>query len=435
MIDAGKLTPSPREVPRMKPILPLPALAAAALIWTAASAVAEDHRTLTGEVTYLDRMALPPEATLIVEVTGPGGDLLSEAHLPTEGRQVPIPFSLGLPEGETGTFRAGLALAGRVVWLGDPVALPAGTVDLGQIVLPRIGPVALPIAFRCGAHMIRLGFAGEDAVMDTGLGRAVLRPAPAASGARYETAESGTWLWTQGDAALVSIAGTALPECRAALPPPETPYDAGGNEPFWSLRIDAGRLLLSRLGMEDLTLPVTEVTLTGEGDILVTAADPGQALRAVVRRRSALCRDTMSGLPHPETVEVSMGDETLAGCGGDPWALLTGRTWVVEDIGGAGVIDGARTTLGFDASGRAYGSASCNRFSGAVEMTGEGPRFGPMATTMMACPDAVMAQERRMLDALAEVFTFDIDDSGALRLIGPPGPVITARAATDGTEP
>jgi heat shock protein HslJ len=58
-----------------------------------------------------------------------------------------------------------------------------------------------------------------------------------------------------------------------------------------------------------------------------------------------------------------------------------------------------------------------------------------MATTMMACPDAIMAQERRMLDALAEVYAFDIDDTGALLLIGPSGPVITARAATDGSDP
>jgi heat shock protein HslJ len=47
----------------------------------------------------------------------------------------------------------------------------------------------------------------------------------------------------------------------------------------------------------------------------------------------------------------------------------------------------------------------------------------------MACPEAVMAQERRMFDALSGVYAFDIDDSGALVLIGPAGPVLTARAA------
>ena len=37
---------------------------------------------------------------------------------------------------------------------------------------------------------------------------------------------------------------------------------------------------------------------------------------------------------------------------------------------------------------------------------------------MMACPDPLMEQERRMLDALEQVTRFDIAEDGALRLIG-----------------
>lgn len=46
-----------------------------------------------------------------------------------------------------------------------------------------------------------------------------------------------------------------------------------------------------------------------------------------------------------------------------------------------------------------------------------------------------MAQERRFFDALAEFSRLDIDASGALILHGPGGPLVTARAATDGSAP
>jgi heat shock protein HslJ len=411
-------------------------IALAAALFLASVVTAQDMRSLTGNATYLDRMALPPDATLMLEVTGPDGAILAEARIPTDGRQVPIPFALDLPAGTEGTLRAGLTMGAQIGWLGAPIAIAGDTEDLGELVLQRFQPMGFVSAFRCGEHVIRVGFAGDSAVMDTGTERLVLQPVRAASGARYEAeSDPDTWFWNQGDSALVSLAGTQLPECTMSLPMGDTPSRAGGNEPFWSITVDGGEMLLVRLDMDDLTLPVTESTLTDTGVIVVTAADPDRGLRAVLERLPELCRDTMSGMPHPETVRLSMGDHTIHGCGGDPWSLLTGRTWVVEDIGDAGIIDSSRATLGFDASGRAYGSASCNRFNGAVELTGEGLRFGPMATTMMACPDAIMAQERRMLDALAEVYAFDIDDTGALLLFGPSGPVITARAATDGSDP
>lgn len=46
-----------------------------------------------------------------------------------------------------------------------------------------------------------------------------------------------------------------------------------------------------------------------------------------------------------------------------------------------------------------------------------------------------MAQERRFLDTLTQVISFDIGPDGALILRGPSGPLVTARAATDGSAP
>jgi heat shock protein HslJ len=412
-------------------------IALAILSFISYPAFAQNVKVLSGQVSYRERVALSPDAILMIEVTDTNRSTIAEARIPTEGRQVPISFEIAVPDTAEGTLRAGLSTGGRIDWLGDPVALDTGmSGDIGELVLNRFQPMGFVSAFRCGDRMIRVGFAGENAILDTGSERLVLAPSPAASGARYEAeGDSDTWFWNQGDSALVSLGGEELPECRMTFPLDDTPYNASGNEPFWSVTIEDGQMTLVRLGMDDLTMPVTETGLTDAGDILMIAADTERGLRTVIVRKPTLCRDSMTGMPHPEVVEVSMGDHTIMGCGGDPWSLLIGQTWVVEDIAGGGVIDNARATLGFDAAGRVFGTGSCNRYNGPATLTGETLSFGALASTSMACPDAVMTQERRFFDALAEVSRFDIDDTAALILIGPAGPLVTARAATDGSAP
>lgn len=398
---------------------------------------AQDNRILSGEVSYRERIALPPDAILIVEVMGIDRSLIAEARIPTEGRQVPIPFEIEVPNDAEGTLRAGLSTGGRVDWLSDSVESDATTSgDIGELALRRFQPKGFVATFRCGDRVIRVGFSDEDAVLDAGSERLILAPSRAASGSRYEAeGDPDTWFWNQGDSALVSLGGEELPECRMSLPMEDAPYRAGGNEPFWSMTIEAGQMTLLRLGMDDLTMPVTENGLSDTGDILIIAADTERALRAVILRKPTLCRDSMTGMPHPETVELSMGDHTIKGCGGDPWSLLVGRTWVIEDIAGGGVIDRARATMGFDAAGRVYGSGSCNRYNGPATLNGETLSLGALASTKMACPEAIMTQEQRFFSALSEVSGFDIDETGALILRGPSGPLVLARAATDGSAP
>lgn len=79
-----------------------------------------------------------------------------------------------------------------------------------------------------------------------------------------------------------------------------------------------------------------------------------------------------------------------------------GPAWTVEDVGGRGVIDRARTELVL-AEGRAAGSGGCNRFTGGYTLDGASLRFGALAATQMACAPAVMDQERRFFAAMAEV--------------------------------
>lgn len=110
----------------------------------------------------------------------------------------------------------------------------------------------------------------------------------------------------------------------------------------------------------------------------------------------------------------------------DPTPLL-GREWVIEDIAGSGVVDDSQPTLRFLADGRLAGSAGCNRIIGSYT-TNPGQltvRIG--GTTMMACPEALMNQERKLLDALPTVTRYRFDATGALILLAADGSTITAR--------
>lgn len=118
---------------------------------------------------------------------------------------------------------------------------------------------------------------------------------------------------------------------------------------------------------------------------------------------------------------------TLNGCGGDPAALLQGGEWVVEDLRGGGIVDRSRITLNFGTDGRVGGAASCNRYTAAYALSGEGLTISKAAATMMACAPALMQQERLFLDLLAQVRHFTLDATGALVLHAADGRTISAR--------
>jgi heat shock protein HslJ len=104
----------------------------------------------------------------------------------------------------------------------------------------------------------------------------------------------------------------------------------------------------------------------------------------------------------------------LAGCaargtGSHAPGNLVGTAWRLVDLGGAAVLGSVDATLEFPEAGKVAGSGSCNRFSGSVETSGETIRVGNLASTRMACVEAVMSQEERYFGALqgAERVTLD----------------------------
>lgn len=106
---------------------------------------------------------------------------------------------------------------------------------------------------------------------------------------------------------------------------------------------------------------------------------------------------------------------------------LVGREWRIEDVDGMGVIDFSNATLDFGADGHLSGNATCNRLIGSYRTDGEAITIEPAGATMMACPEALMAQEQRILDLLPKIERYVIDETGALILIAADGRTIAAR--------
>lgn len=108
-------------------------------------------------------------------------------------------------------------------------------------------------------------------------------------------------------------------------------------------------------------------------------------------------------------------------------APLLGRAWIIEDIAGGGTIDNSQPALHFLADGRLAGSTGCNRIIGAYRTEDAQLTLTPAGTTMMACSEALMVQESKLLDLLAQIDRFAVDETGALILTTPDDVTITTR--------
>jgi heat shock protein HslJ len=221
------------------------------------------------------------------------------------------------------------------------------------------------------------------------------------------------------DIATPAVAASQSPEAAG------TAFRATGNEPSWRLDIGGTELtLLTNFGQDRLVAATPTARVAGGTTTYVAGTPQGELTVTIVNQ---LCVDSMSGMPHPRSVTVGVGGRTLTGCGGEPASLLQGAEWAVVQIGGAPIVDGSKVTLEFAADGRVAGHASCNRFTSAYALSGEGLTISKSAVTKMMCDAALMAQERRFLDALDGVRNFSVAADGALLLNTGDGRTILAR--------
>lgn len=98
--------------------------------------------------------------------------------------------------------------------------------------------------------------------------------------------------------------------------------------------------------------------------------------------------------------------------------------WTVTAVAGQPVSPGQGVTIVFDGD-RVAGRSGCNRYFGAVN-PGDGPLFGALGGTRMACDPAAMDLEARFMQTMAQVDGYDIDKE-FLTLFVNSDAVLTAR--------
>lgn len=396
-----------------------------ASLLAATTAHAQDMRSISGEAVMRERMALPDDAELVVEARGFQNALLATDSAEANGRQVPWPFTLAIPQGVEAKLAAAIRIDGANRFVSAPVTIAAGNndVDIGDIMLTAFTPAAFSSTFMCGDIRLDVGFEGEEAVVQTDERIYHLAPAISADGAKYQSDDGRNVFWSKGDTALVTLDGQDLPDCVMVPAEAEKGWSAQGNEPGWRAVIAGDRFMLDMNYGEDrldLRLPEPEVV---DGAYRYGFDQYALAFRV----RAGLCQDDMSGRLFPQTVELKTATGTLKGCGGNTLDLLTGQQWSVDKIDGEPLEDVDRPAFEISQDGQIFGTAGCNRFTGAFAVNGEGRvATGPLAATRMACDEAMMQLEQTFLDALGTVDGFDISIDGALQLTSGGDAVIRA---------
>ena len=214
---------------------------------------------------------------------------------------------------------------------------------------------------------------------------------------------------------IVLACALGLPLLAAAE---DRPLMCFGNEPFWSVDLtEPGAARFATPDGEAVPYAggATRLDFLGEAVWRGSPADGGDL---VVWLKDSECSDNMSDTLHPVTARVSLPDgRFLAGCcrvvaADAAAASLEGPTWRLTKISGAepaGLADLTQpVTVQFEA-GRAQGFSGCNRFTGGYQLEGDSLTLGPIAGTMMACPEPGMSVENAFRQAFAGAFQYSID--------------------------
>jgi len=105
-----------------------------------------------------------------------------------------------------------------------------------------------------------------------------------------------------------------------------------------------------------------------------------------------------------------LGGSAIAAPESDESARLVGIHWRLENVCGERVLDNVEASLSFPTASKVIGNGSCNSFSGQVEIKGNSITFGRLASTLMACADAISDQESKYLSTLGNARRFQMKD-------------------------
>ena len=297
--------------------------------------------TVSGTLTYRQRIALSPGSIVhvaLVEVRGKAAEsvVISEESFPAPG-QVPIPFAIAfatqsIDPARHYAVRARITDAGGRVFWATPRPVPVlthGHPNMAEVTVApagsyRIAPPATYF-FECEG----LEFTARHDLKGIYLflpGRTLLlQEAPAASGAKYS--DGKTVFWSKGEEAFLEVDGTTYRECknnrrRAVWEDAKltgVDFRAVGNEPGWYLEIyDKGTPekidLVVDYGQAYYTFPsVQRETQQSPPRTRYVARIGGHQLEATIE--PGPCRDDMSGEPFETRVVLKLNNRAYQGCG------------------------------------------------------------------------------------------------------------------------
>mgnify|MGYP000924652453 CR=1 FL=1 len=201
-------------------------------------------------------------------------------------------------------------------------------------------------------------------------------------------------------------------------------YFALGTEPFWNVEITSGRIVFHDANGKRVAVANPGARPSFNGERYVTD-------RLTVDVTHVPCADGMSDRRYADSVMVMVDGRELRGCGGAVLApaQLADTRWRIVSIAGTMAVEGTATELAF-AEGRLTGSAGCNRLNAPYRNDSRTLTVGPVASTRMACPPALMAQENGLLTMLGQPLTIRLTPNGRLLLTAPNSDVIVLERIT-----
>lgn len=113
----------------------------------------------------------------------------------------------------------------------------------------------------------------------------------------------------------------------------------------------------------------------------------------------------MSSLRAPAAIAVL--SLALTGCAGGS-ADLEGRTFTATGVRGHDLVEGSAITLAFE-DGQVSANAGCNTIFGEAQWDGGTLEAEQLASTLMACDDALMAQDEWLTALLTSSPTLSVD--------------------------
>lgn len=169
----------------------------------------------------LERMALPDQTRLIVDLVDATDVSVTELRDTTLGQQSPFAFTLTVPADQALVLRAGVRAPDGRLWLTEPYAIAPGPDDLTLPPLRAIATPAMGFAnlLQCGGQYAEIGFLADAVRVRFNEQVLNMVPLPSEQGRYFEQPDNpATSLKVSGDTAILRIDGAELAECALVVP-------------------------------------------------------------------------------------------------------------------------------------------------------------------------------------------------------------------------